>query len=86
MSILKRTGLIVVGVAIGAIGTSSLGAVREQGKPADHSRLRVTIAPTNIGSAAFVKDTKSEGCWFVFTKGDSVAVAPAPTRACDPFD
>jgi len=86
MSITKRTGLILVGVAIGAIGTSSLGAAREQAKPSDASRLTVTLAPTNIGSVAFVKDTKSEGCWFVFTKGDSVAVAPAPISACNVFD
>ena len=83
MSILKRTGLILVGVAIGAIGTSSLGAAREQAKPVDASRLTVTLAQYNFGPAAFVKDTKSEGCWIVFIKGDSgVAVAPAPIPAC----
>lgn len=86
MSIAKRAVLILVGVAIGAIGTSSLGAARKQAKPPDASRLTVTLAPTSIGSAAFVKDTKSEGCWFVFVKGDSVSVAPAPNSACNVFD
>ena len=86
MSIFKRTGLILVGVAIGAIGTSSLGALRAQGKPADPSRLTVTLMSTSIGSAAFVKDTKSEGCWFVFTKNDGVSIAPAPISACNPID
>ena len=80
MSIVKRCGWIVIGVVIGALATGSIGAVRRQ--DADQSRLKTTFASTPMGLAAFVKDTKSDGCWLVFSKDAAVAIATAPTQAC----
>jgi hypothetical protein len=81
MGIAKRTGWVLVGLIIGALATSSLGAVKEQAQAP--SRLTVsTAAVTTVGVAAFVKDTKSAGCWIVFSKDSGVSVATAPVQAC----
>ena len=67
---------------VGAIGTSPLGAVKQQtvSHAPDSSRLVVSLHSATVGQAAFVKDTKSEGCWIVITKNDGLAIAPAPIR------
>jgi hypothetical protein len=80
MSIVKRCGWILIGVVIGALATGSIGAVKQQ--TVDQSRLKTTFASTPIGLAAFVKDTKSDGCWLVFSKDAAVSVATAPPQAC----
>jgi hypothetical protein len=84
MNIITRFGWILVGVVVGAIGTSSLGAVKQQtvSHAPDSSRLVVSLHSATVGQAAFVKDTKSEGCWIVITKNDGLAIAPAPIPAC----
>jgi hypothetical protein len=84
MNIIQRTGWIVLGIAIGVIGTSRIGAVTEQAAfpKSDGARLTIALADTPIGRFAFVKDTKSEGCWIVRSSGEGVAMAPAPNPAC----
>jgi hypothetical protein len=78
----KRTGWVLMGVFIGALATSSVSAVKQQPQTVDASRLTVALASTSLGVVAFVKDTKSEGCWFVFSKDTGVSVAQAPHAAC----
>ncbi|MEN3339068.1 MAG: hypothetical protein V7647_2744 [Acidobacteriota bacterium] len=82
MTASKRTGWVLIGAFIGALATSSVSAVRQHPDAVDASRLSVALASTNIGVLAFVKDTKSEGCWIVFSKETGVSVAPAPRSAC----
>lgn len=84
MNILTRSGWILVGVVVGALGTSSLSAVKQQtvSHAPDSSRLVVSLHNASVGMAAFIKDTKSEGCWIVLTKNDGMAIAPAPVPAC----
>ena len=82
MRILKRTGWVLVGAVVGALATSSVGAVKQQAHTPDASRLTVALASTSVGMAAFVKDTRSDGCWIVFIKGDGASIAPAPGPAC----
>jgi hypothetical protein len=84
MRIVKRCGWILIGVIIGALATSSLGARKQQS--ADESRLKTSFATTPMGLAAFVKDTKSDGCWLVFSKDAAVSVATAPAQACQSPD
>ena len=84
MSILKRCGWILIGVFIGALATRSIGAAKQQS--ADQSRLKTSFASTPMGLAAFVKDTKSDGCWLVFSKDTAVSVATAPIQACQSPD
>jgi hypothetical protein len=84
MSIVKRCGWILIGVVIGALASSSIGAVKQQS--ADQSRLKTTFASTPMGFAAFVKDTKSDGCWLVFSKDAAVSIATAPVQACQSPD
>jgi hypothetical protein len=78
----KRTGWVLMGVFIGALATGSVSAVKQQPQTVDQSRLTVALASTSLGVVAFVKDTKSDGCWFVFSKDTGVSVAPAPHAAC----
>ena len=84
MGIVKRCGWILIGVLIGALATSSIGAVKQQS--AQDSRLKTTFVSTPMGFAGFVKDTKSDGCWLVFSKDAAVAVATAPVQACQTPD
>ena len=84
MTIVKRSGWVLIGVLVGAVGSSSLGAVRQavvMHQP-DTNRLTVSLASTPVGTAAIVKDTKSEGCWIVFSGQSAVSVATAPAQAC----
>jgi len=82
MSVVKRGGWILIGVVIGALATSSISAVRVKEQPMDTSRLRVTLAANPLGTAAFVKDNKSTGCWLVFSKDSAMSVVTAPPEAC----
>ena len=83
MGILERTGWVLVGAVVGALATGSVGAVKQQAHAPDPSRLTVALASTSVGMAAFVKDTRSDGCWIVFIRGDDGAsIAPAPGPAC----
>jgi hypothetical protein len=52
-----------------------------QAQPDDPKRLTVTYAGTGFGQAAFIKDTKSGGCWFVVTQANAGMVT-APAAAC----
>jgi hypothetical protein len=85
MSIAKRIGWILIGVVIGGLATGSMSAVREQQRQASPGRLAfVDVSSGNFGAvAAFVKDTKSTGCWLAMSKGDSgVSLVTAPPEAC----
>ena len=84
MNIITRSGWIAVGIVLGVIGTSRFFPAQGQtvSHAPDSSRLVVSLHNATIGQAAFIKDTKSEGCWIVITKNDGVAIAPAPIQAC----
>ena len=85
MSIIKRVGWMLMGIVIGALLTTSVSAMRQQTMSdltPDRSRLRVKTATAGIGLAAFVKDTKSMGCWLVFSKDAGIAITAAPIEAC----
>jgi hypothetical protein len=83
MSIVKRGGWILIGVIIGALAASSINAAKAQGS-ADAARLKVGdfMSVGQMGTGAFVKDTKSTGCWLVLTGGSATAIAAAPPDAC----
>ena len=81
MSNVNRGGWILVGIVLGALGASSMAAVKAQ--PNDAKRLTVTHATAGIGQAAFIKDTKSAGCWLVVTQANAgMAMVTAPAEAC----
>ena len=84
MRTMKRVGWILIGVVIGVLATSSIGAVKEQFQ--EPARLSVSYATANnLGAmAAFIKDTKSGGCWLSLRYGDSgVSLVTAPPSACE---
>ena len=84
MSNVKRGGWILIGIVLGALAASSMSAVQAQ--PNDPKRLTVTYTSTGLGQAAFIKDTKSVGCWFVVTQANAgVAMVTAPPEACSSF-
>src|SRR5688572_7125225 len=84
MSNVKRGGWILMGMVLGALAASSMSAVQAQ--PNDPKRLTVTYTSTGFGQAAFIKDTKSVGCWFVVTQANAgVAMVTAPPEACSSF-
>ena len=77
MSNVKRGGWILIGMMLGGLVGSSMQAVQAQRN--DPGRLKVTLASASIGQGAFIKDTKSTGCWFVVA---NAGVAMAPAEAC----
>ena len=77
MSNVKRGGWILIGMILGGLVGSSMKAVQAQ--PNAPGRLKVTLASASIGQGAFIKDTKSTGCWFVVA---NAGVAMAPPEAC----
>ena len=46
------------------------------------SRVTVTTIRMNEAYAAFVKDTRTNGCWLYVANADGNALAPAPPEAC----
>ena len=81
MTNVKRGGWVLIGMVLGALVASSIGTVKAQ--PNDAKRLTVKYASTSMGQAAFIKDTKSAGCWFVVTQANAgVAMVTAPVEAC----
>jgi hypothetical protein len=80
----KRTGWVLIGAVIGGLATNSVSAVKLQVRSdaVDPSRLTVALASTSMGTVGFVKDTKSSGCWIVFTGQSAVSIATAPAEAC----
>jgi hypothetical protein len=82
MSNVKRGGWVLIGVVVGALAASSIGALKAQS--VDPRRLKVTVAGATVAQATFIKDTKSTGCWLVMTRGnDGVAMVTAPPEACE---
>ena len=77
MSNVNRGGWILIGIVLGALATSWIAPTLSAQN--DQTRLKVTLASANIAKAAFVKDTKSTGCWFVVA---NAGVAIAPPEAC----
>jgi hypothetical protein len=66
-----------MGVVLGALATNWIAPTMSAQN--DQPRLRVTLTSANIAQAAFIKDTKSTGCWFVVA---NAGVAMAPAEAC----
>ncbi|RPH54574.1 MAG: hypothetical protein EHM89_18385 [Acidobacteria bacterium] len=86
MKNVTRIGWILVGVVLGALATSWIAPTMsaQNDRPRlqvtnDRTRLKVTLASASIAQAAFIKDTKSNGCWFVVA---NAGVAMAPAEAC----
>lgn len=77
MSNVKRGGWILIGMVLGALATSWIAPT--MAAQTDRTRLKVTLASANLAQAAFIKDTKSTGCWFVVA---NAGVAVAPAEAC----
>jgi hypothetical protein len=77
MNNVTRSGWILVGVVLGALATSWIAPTMSAQN--DQTRLKVTLASANLAQAAFIKDTKSTGCWFVVA---NAGVAMAPPEAC----
>ena len=77
MGIVKRGGWILIGMVLGALATSWIAPTMTA--QTDQRRLKVTLASANLAQAAFIKDTKSTGCWFVVA---NAGVAVAPAEAC----
>ena len=77
MKKVTRSGWILVGVVLGALGTSWIAPTMSAQN--DQTRLKVTLASANFAKAAFIKDTKSTGCWFVVA---NAGVATSPPEAC----
>jgi hypothetical protein len=83
MSSLKRAGWILIGVLIGGLAGSSMAATKAQ--LPEESRFKVSMkwSAGADGLISFVRDTNSNGCWLVLTKGQAVSVAVAPVSACN---
>ena len=84
MRTMKRVGWILIGVIIGALATGSSGAVKEQFQ--ESPRLKVSVVRAgNLGAmAAFIKDTRSGGCWLSLRHRNSgVSLVTAPLAACE---
>lgn len=79
MSIMKRVGWMIIGMVVGVLLTTSVSAVKQR---TPDTRLRLTVVSTDLGTATFVKDTKSAGCWLVFSRDVGTAIAQAPPEAC----
>ena len=77
MKNVTRIGWILVGVVLGVLATTWVAPTMSAQN--DRTRLKVTLASANIAQGAFVKDTKSTGCWFVVA---NTGVAMAPPEAC----
>lgn len=77
MKNVTRGGWILVGVVLGVLATSWIAPTMSAQN--DQARLKVTLASANFAQAAFIKDTKSTGCWFVVA---NAGVAVAPPEAC----
>ena len=90
MTLLRSTGLVLGGVAIGVALTVTLTPTPAQAQQAG-TRLVITQAggaqtPTNVPGQAlyFIKDTKSGGCWLgAAGVGGGIALTAAPKEACD---
>lgn len=77
MKNVTRSGWILVGVVLGALATNWIApTIAAQ---SDRTRLKVALASAGVAQAAFIKDTKSTGCWFVVA---NAGVAMAPAEAC----
>jgi hypothetical protein len=77
MKNVRRGGWILVGVLLGALATSWFAPTMSAQN--DPTRLKVALASASIAQAAFIKDTKSTGCWLVVA---NAGVAVAPAEAC----
>lgn len=77
MKHVTRSGWILLGVVLGALATSWIAPTMSAQN--NQARLKVTLASASFAQAAFIKDTKSTGCWFVVA---DAGVAIAPPEAC----
>ena len=77
MKNVARSGWLLLGMVLGALATSWI--VPTMSAQNDRTRLNVTLASASFAQAAFIKDTKSTGCWFVVA---NAGVAIAPPEAC----
>ncbi len=84
MRIMQRVGWILTGVVIGAVATSSSGPVKGQFQEPPRLQVSIVTAGSLGAMAAFIKDTKSGGCWLSLRHGNSgVSLVVAPLAACE---
>ena len=87
MSILNRSGWILIGVVIGALASTALTAASARQEKTTSRRLLVQAAgPLQTISTSFIKDTKTGACWLAIRSRDDVStsLAPAPAASCEP--
>jgi len=88
MKIVKSIALLLTGIAIGALATSSISAaMAQQGGEASAPRLRFIGINTTVpagGSLQFVSDAKTGACWLagLGPNGNLSTLATAPDVAC----
>jgi hypothetical protein len=90
MRVVRILGWIVVGAALGVLGSRMGEPVHAQYLGLESQRLfqvgdaRGKFAQPRAVPAqyAFIKDSESAGCWLKFTQGEAVVIAPAPESAC----
>ena len=84
MTIAKPVGLVLIGVVLGILASSS---VKKVGAAQQNTRLVFAAASSNTNAKMyFVSDTKTGGCWLASVNmngsGDAVALVAAPDYAC----
>lgn len=93
MRVLRILGWIVVGAALGVLGSRMGEPVHAQYLGLESQRLfqvgdakgKFAQPRPVLGSPAsytFIKDSESAGCWLKFQQGEAFAIAPAPESAC----
>jgi hypothetical protein len=87
MKTMQRVGFVVVGVVLGALATSSLGAERrsQDPKPARITFTRVDNDTDGRYTVHLVKSDKRNGCWLMVSPAvinAPVSLAPAPPEIC----
>ena len=86
MTIAKPVGLVLIGVVLGMLASSS---VKKVGAAQQNAATRLVFAAASSNNNAkmyFVSDTKTGGCWLASVNmngsGDAVALVAAPDYAC----
>jgi hypothetical protein len=84
MKIARSIGLLVIGLVMGALISSSMSAVHAQHGSSPSRLVFTTIEKKGQASElVFIKDLRTSGCWLaVETSQGVISLATAPTEAC----
>lgn len=83
MGITRSIGFVTIGIVLGSVMTASLANGQRPSRPSNPRLVVNAITRSDGGLSAFVKDTKTSGCWLQMAAGDAMSIAVAPTEACD---